>query len=213
MKFITDLIDRISKKKTPDQFLTEVKCAELELKKEKARLEIESKKSRNELNAAISQAAKAQREGDAIGIKEHAAEIKSARLFAGQITRERLMNIKSLSLMKMAGRKINLTLRKKADGKNSIQQVIDLLKDDKLQKLLNNYEISVENFEQELEIMMGENEISLTSTPVTEVSGEEEALIEQLVIAQEKGDEKRVAQIMARLHGENLQTLDLGDKV
>ena len=113
----------------------------------------------------------------------------------------------------MAGRKINLTLRKKADGKNSIQQVIDLLKDDKLQKLLNNYEISVENFEQELEIMMGENEISLTSTPVTEVSGEEEALIEQLVIAQEKGDEKRVAQIMARLHGENLQTLDLGDKV
>ena len=207
MKFITDMINRITKNRTPEQILADVKNAELDLRREKARLEIESKKSRNELNTAISQAAKAQREGDAIGIKEHAAEIKSARLFAGQITRERLMNIGSLSLMKTFGRKISLTRRKRIDENTSLQQVIGLLKDEKLQKLLNNYEISVESFEEDLEIMQAENEQSLGKMPINEVSTEDEKLIEELVEAQEKGDEKRVAQIQARLQGENLQAL------
>lgn len=205
MPSITNCLNWFKKTKTPQEILTDLAKNETGLKKDKIRLEMDYKKANQEVDLAISKATKAQTEGDSIGVKAAVAEFTGARMVSAQVVRERLLNIKSLSLLTVARRKIEQTVRSKESNQLSLQQVLESLNSPRVQELLSDHEITLQNFEKELEVMAQMASENAQVVAGVEPPSEDELLIQELVKAQQSGDVKTATQLKARLAGENLQ--------
>lgn len=202
MKLIQNLFNT---PKNPNKILEEVRLQESSLKRRKVELELESRQGRGELDKAIAKAAEAQRKGDAIGRKEAAAEILGARHFVQQVQRDRLINIKSLSLSRIASHKLNSLVKGRGSNQESMRAFLALMDHPDLKAPLIQHDIQVEDFEKKVQVMFNSFDDSQTTLMDVEEDSEIEVQIEQLVKAQEDGNEEEVARLQARLSGEKVE--------
>ena len=195
MKFLKNLF-----RKSPATVLEELKTQENALNQRRVELELESRQAKQKLNQAIASAAKCQREGDGIGRKEATTMIAVERSEAQHISRDRLMNIKTLSVVRIASRKITTLLR---DNKASaVHKVVEIMSSKQVQEIVAKHDIEQEECERKIEALFNINfEQSKSSVSPLELASEDETLIEDLVKAQEAGDEQEVARIQAKLQG------------
>lgn len=204
---LKSLFNVFRKEKTPEQLLEELRIQEVNLKKEKISLELDSKQANRELNTAIKTAVEAERRGDAMGRKIAVGEMQTARSFSSQVAREQLINSKSLCLVKITSRKIAMMLRGKNASQQSLGALMGLLSSASVQHLITRYDIDLENFERQIEEMMGTTASAESRLPEAQLASEDEILITQLVKAQEKGDVAAAAEYMGRLTGGTLNNV------
>ena len=195
MRFIPKMF-----RKSSDKILEEFKGQENAINQRRVELELESAQAQHKLNKAIAKAADAKREGNGIGTKEALVELAVERTEANQITRDRLMNTKSMSVVRLASRKIKTLMR---DNKsNAVLQVAEIMSSKDVQELLGRHDIQVEECERRIESLFNINfEESKSTIDSPELQTEDEILIADLVAAQETGDEAEVSRIQSRLQG------------